>query len=162
PQHGVDEDVTAQRLRGVLSDQTAEGAFALLEDMIPLPAAAAGVAESEGLIAVADIDAGERIADPTARRQFHVEELPLADKGDARDREALPGMLDGVDRLAHRGRPKFLDVRMPPHPSAPEAIDFLVRRFVLFRGKTSPSAKATLILKREVGRFADGSRVVAF
>jgi hypothetical protein len=51
-QHGVAEDVAADGLGGILGDEPAERA-ALLEDVVPLPSAAAGVTEREAAAGIA-------------------------------------------------------------------------------------------------------------
>src|SRR5262249_17482338 len=102
--HGVAEHIAAYRLCRILGDQPAECA-ALLEDVVPLPAPAAGVTEGEaaGRIAVeADVFVKARIgvADASAVRQFKMEESLVALECNARGGEALVVFaLDGVHRL---------------------------------------------------------------
>src|SRR6516162_10595927 len=103
-QHGVAEDVAADRLSGILSDEPAERA-ALLEDVVPLPSTAAGVTEREaaaGIAIEADVFVETRIgvADASAARQFKMEELLVALKCNAGGGEALVVFVfDGVHRL---------------------------------------------------------------
>src|SRR5262249_58633728 len=94
----------ASGLAGFRGDRPAEGA-ALLEDVVPLPAPAAGVTEGEAAARIAveaDVFVKARIgvADASAVRQFKMEESLVAPECNARGGEALVVFaLDGVHRL---------------------------------------------------------------
>src|SRR5262245_36842036 len=116
PLHASDEQIAAQPLRGVFGNQAPKHT-ALLQDVIPVPAPAAGIAERERLAEVVGIDPGERVGNAPAAGELEEQEIAVALERNLGDREALAfGALDSVDRLPDGRAPESLDVGMSAEP----------------------------------------------